>query len=84
MAAIYDAIKAQNGKMSGEKSMEILRGWKNENSPRGPVMIDPETRDVVQNEYMRRVEKVNGVLTNVEFDTITMVKDPWKVINNKK
>jgi len=84
MALIYDTIKAQNGKMNGEKSMEFIRNWKNDKSPRGPIMIDPETRDIVQNEYMRRVEKVNGVLTNVEFDTIPMVKDPWKIINNKK
>lgn len=83
MAAIYEAIKAQNGKMNADKTMEFLKGWKH-NSPRGPIMIDPETRDIVQNEYMRRVEKVNGVLANVEFETVPMVKDPWKIINNKK
>jgi hypothetical protein len=47
-------------------------------------MIDPETRDIVQNEYIRRVEKVGGQFSNVEFDTIPMVKGPWKIINNKK
>jgi len=47
-------------------------------SPRGPMMIDPETRDVVQNVYIRRVEKVNGELLNVEFDKIDNVKDPFK------
>ena len=47
-------------------------------------MIDPETRDIVQTEYVRRVEKVNGALANVEFDSVGMVKDPWKVLNNKK
>jgi branched-chain amino acid transport system substrate-binding protein len=47
-------------------------------------MIDPETREIVQNEYMREVKKVNGKVQNVEFETIPMVKDPWKVINNKK
>jgi branched-chain amino acid transport system substrate-binding protein len=45
-------------------------------SPRGPVMIDPETRDIVQSEYIRRVEKVNGEMYNVEFATIEAVKDP--------
>ena len=40
--------------------MELLKGWKNPDSPRGPIMIDPETRDIVQNDYIRRVEKVNG------------------------
>ena len=54
------------------------------NSPRGPIMIDPATRDIVQNEYMRRVERVNGKLANVEFDTMPMVKDPWKEINHQK
>jgi branched-chain amino acid transport system substrate-binding protein len=84
MAAIYDAIKAQNGKVTHEKSIELLSHWKTDKSPRGPIMIDPETRDIVQNEYLRKVEKVNGVLANVELETIPMVKDPWKQINNKK
>jgi branched-chain amino acid transport system substrate-binding protein len=47
-------------------------------------MIDPETRDIVQNEYMRRIEKVNGALANVEFETMPMVKDPWKELNHQK
>ena len=80
MMAIFDTIKAQNGKMSGEKSYQLLKGWKTDNSPRGPIMIDPDTGDIVQNEYLRRVEKVNGVLGNVELETFgTAVKDPWKV-----
>jgi len=70
--------------MSGEKTMELLKGWKDEDSPRGPFLIDPETRDIVQNEYVRRVEKVDGHLANVEFDTVPMVKDPWKELNGKK
>ena len=47
-------------------------------SPRGPISIDPQTRDIVQNEYIRRVEKVNGELYNVEFATFEAVKDPVK------
>ena len=47
-------------------------------SPRGPIMIDPETRDIVQTVYIRRVEKVNGVLQNIEFDKFPDVKDPGK------
>jgi len=47
-------------------------------SPRGPISIDAETRDIVQNEYIRRVEKVNGQLYNVEFATIEAVKDSMK------
>jgi branched-chain amino acid transport system substrate-binding protein len=47
-------------------------------SPRGPVSIDPETRDIVQNIYVRKVGKVDGELYNVEFETIPNVKDPVK------
>ena len=47
-------------------------------SPRGPVQIDPETRDVIQNEYIRKLENVNGTLQNVEFATFPAVKDPGK------
>jgi branched-chain amino acid transport system substrate-binding protein len=53
-------------------------------SPRGPIMIDPEERDIVQNIYIRRIEKVGGKLTNVDIATIPMVKDPWKIDNPPK
>jgi branched-chain amino acid transport system substrate-binding protein len=52
-----------------------MKGMKWE-SPRGPMSIDPETRDVVQNEYIRKVERVNGQLYNVEFAAVEAVKDP--------
>jgi branched-chain amino acid transport system substrate-binding protein len=84
MAALFHVIIEQPGKIDPDRTMELLRGWKNANSPRGPIMIDPDTRDIVQNEYMRRIEKVNGRLANVEFETIPMVKDPWKEINKQK
>jgi branched-chain amino acid transport system substrate-binding protein len=83
MQAIFDAIRAQGGKLDGDKTMEFLKGWKNPNSPRGPISIDPATRDIVQNEYVREVRKVNGVLANVELETIPAVKDPWKEFNKK-
>ena len=83
MAAIFHVIEAQKGKIDPDKTIALLKGWKDD-SPRGPIMIDPETRDIVQNEYMRKVEKVNGKLANVEFETIPMVKDPWKEINHQK
>ncbi|MGH6985019.1 MAG: hypothetical protein ACREEI_12410, partial [Stellaceae bacterium] len=54
------------------------KNYKTADSPRGPFMIDPLTGDVVQNVYIRRVEKVDGKLANVEFETFPMVKDPWK------
>ena len=47
-------------------------------SPRGPVSIDPETRDIVQTVYIRRVERIDGELRNIEFDRVENVKDPLK------
>jgi branched-chain amino acid transport system substrate-binding protein len=82
-AALFNVIKQTNGKFDGDKAMAILKGWKHD-SPRGPIMIDPETRDIVQNVYMRRTEMKDGKLANVEFDTIPNVKDPWKELNPPK
>ena len=84
MQLIFDAIIQQKGRIDPDKTMAIFKGWKNANSPRGPVSIDPQTRDIVQNEYVREVRKVDGHLANVELETIKAVKDPWKEINNKK
>ncbi|MEO7127729.1 MAG: ABC transporter substrate-binding protein [Rhodoferax sp.] len=77
MHLIYAALKKTNGDASGDKFMAAVKGmhWI---SPRGPVLIDPTTRDIVQNVYIRKVESVNGVLQNVEFDKIADVKDPGK------
>jgi branched-chain amino acid transport system substrate-binding protein len=75
MHAIYETLKRTNGNTDGEAMIAAAKGLKWD-SPRGPMMIDPETRDVVQNVYIRRVEKVGGELMNVPFDTIPMVKDP--------
>ena len=82
MAAIFNAVIAQKGKIDPDKTMALLKGWKYD-SARGPIMIDPDTRDIVQNEYVRRVERVNGHLVNTELETIPMVKDPWKVLNKQ-
>ena len=83
MKAICDVVAAQNGKVDPEKTMLLLRGWKNPNSPRGPIEIDPRTRDIVQNEYVRETRKVDGIVKNVELETIPMVKDPWKEFSQK-
>jgi branched-chain amino acid transport system substrate-binding protein len=84
MDAIYNAVRAQNGKVDPDKSVAILKQYKNPNSPRGPVSIDPETRDVVNNLYLREVRKVNGKIETVELETVgTAVKDPWKELNKK-
>ena len=84
MAAIFSVIKETKAKADGDAAMKILAGWKNPDSPRGPIMIDPQTRDVVQNIYIRRVEKQGGQLANIEFETIQQVKDPWKDLNPPK
>ncbi len=75
MAAIFEMARKLNGKIYGEKGVAALKGWKHM-SPRGPIWIDPETRDVVQTEYFRRVEKRDGHNVNVEFDQLANVKDP--------
>lgn len=73
MHLIYQALKKTNGDADGTKLLEAMKGqsW---TSPRGPVTLDAETRDLIQNVYIRKVEKVNGELYNVEFATIEKVK----------
>jgi branched-chain amino acid transport system substrate-binding protein len=77
MALIYEALKKTNGSTDGEKLVAAMKGAK-WTSPRGPVMIDPETRDIVQTVYIRKVEKVGNELYNVEFDKFADQKDPAK------
>jgi branched-chain amino acid transport system substrate-binding protein len=84
MTAIFDLIKATKGKFTADEAMSFFKGWKNPDSPRGPIMIDPDTRDIVQNIYIRRVDKLEGRLANVEIATIPQVKDPWKELNPAK
>ncbi len=78
MHLIYEALKKTNGNTDGEKLVAAMKGlaWE---SPRGPISIDPETRDIIQNIYVRKVEKVQGELYNVEFATFDAVKDPGKL-----
>ena len=71
------ALAKTKGDASVDAFMAAAKGLK-WTSPRGPVEIDPQTRDIVQNVYIRKVERVGGVLQNVEFDTIKAVKDPGK------
>ncbi len=75
MAVIYQALEKTNGDVDGSKLVEAMKGAKWE-SPRGPIMIDPETREIVQNVYLRRTEKVGGRFQNTEFETYPMVKNP--------
>lgn len=77
MHLIYETLKKTNGDASGDAFLAAAKGmsWV---SPRGPISIDPETRDIIQNVYVRKVERVDGELQNVEFDKIPNVKDPGK------
>ncbi len=85
MDLIFYAIRAQKGKVDPDRTMELIKKYKNPNSPRGPIAIDPDTRDIIQDEYLREVRKVGGQLANVEIETIaTQIKDPWKEFNKKK
>ena len=77
MHLIYEALKKTGGKADGDSLVGAAKGMKWE-SPRGPIAIDPETRDIIQTVYIRRVEKVGGQLLNVEIDKVENVKDPVK------
>ena len=82
MNLIYEALKKTGGKTDGDSLIEAMKGMSWE-SPRGPISIDPQTRDIIQNIYIRRVEKKNGELYNVEFATFPAVKDPVKAAEQK-
>jgi len=83
MHLIYEALKKTGGKTDGKALIEAAKGMKWQ-SPRGPISIDPETRDVVQTVYIQRVEKVGDELRNVVFDKVENVKDPVKERMKKK
>ena len=80
MHLIYEALKKTQGKTDAETLINAMKGTKWE-SPRGPISIDPETRDIIQNVYIGKVEKVNGQLYTVPFATFAAVKDPLKAKN---
>jgi branched-chain amino acid transport system substrate-binding protein len=78
LAVLDAALKKQPaGKLDGDQVMAALKGIAIE-SPRGPISVDAETRDIVQTVYIRRTEKVDGRVVNVEFDKVEAVKDPGK------
>jgi len=81
MHLVYEALKKTDGNADGDTLIAAMKGiaWE---SPRGPISIDPATRDIAQNIYIRKVEKIDGQLWNTEFATYEAVKDPMK--NNGK
>jgi branched-chain amino acid transport system substrate-binding protein len=82
MHLIYEALKKTKGATDGAALVAAAKGMKWE-SPRGPVSIDPETRDIVQTVYIRKVQKVGNAIVNVEFDKVENVKDPVKAAMKK-
>ena len=76
MRVIVEGLKASKG-AGGDALLAGMKGQIFE-SPRGPVLIDAQTRDIVHDMYVRKVEKVGGELHNVEFDAIKAMKDPGK------
>lgn len=83
MKLVYEAVRKHGPKVTGDQAIALYKGMKWE-SPRGPVMIDAQERDIVQNVYLRKVEKKDGKLINVDFYTAPMIKDPWKEENPAK
>uniref|UniRef100_UPI002FC59D09 ABC transporter substrate-binding protein n=1 Tax=Bosea sp. (in: a-proteobacteria) TaxID=1871050 RepID=UPI002FC59D09 len=81
IALIYQALKATNGATGGDALLAAMKTAKWE-SPRGPVSIDPQTRELIQNIYLREVKSVGGELYNVEFGKAEAVKDPSKAAAN--
>jgi len=75
MELIFRALQATKGVAEGPALLEAMKGMAWE-SPRGPIKIDAQTRDIVQNIYMRRVERRDGELYNIEFETNQAIKDP--------
>ena len=80
MHMIYEALQKTHGSTDGAALVDAMKGLSFV-SPRGPVTVDPDTREMIQNIYIRRVERVGGELYNVEFATIPSFKDPSKAKN---
>ena len=77
MQLIYEVLKKTNGDTQGDAFINAAKGMSWE-SPRGPMTIDPDTRDVIHNIYLRKVERAKGELWNIELATVEIVKDPVK------
>jgi branched-chain amino acid transport system substrate-binding protein len=84
MHAIFDLVKATKGQFTADQAVDFLSHWQDPDSPRGPISVDPKTRDIVQNVYIRKAEMVDGKLADIEISTLANVKDPWKELNPAK
>ena len=84
MAAIAHVVKTLKGSIDADQAMATLKGWKYADSPRGPIMIDPDTRDIVMNEYLSELVKVGGRLVQKNIGVIPAVKDMCKELKAGK
>jgi branched-chain amino acid transport system substrate-binding protein len=82
MAGIFEVVKKLGAKATGDAAMDVFKGMKLA-GPNGPIEIDPETRDIIQNVYLSKVEKHGDEYVNAPFTTIANVKDAWKELNPK-
>lgn len=80
MQLIHEVVKKYGAKFDGEQAVALMKGMKID-SPRGPILIDPDERDIVQTVYIRRVERVGNKLGNLTIDRYPDQKDPWKILN---
>jgi len=83
MAAIAHVVQALHGRVDADGALKALKGWKYD-SPRGPIMIDPATRDIVMNEYLSELMMKDGRLTQKTIGVIEAVKDMCKELKTGK
>jgi branched-chain amino acid transport system substrate-binding protein len=84
MEAVFGVIKKHGAKFTASQAMEVLKNWKSPNSPAGPIAIDPQTRDIIHEVSMAKIQKTGERYENVAFEVIRDVKDPWKALNPEK
>ena len=80
MHLVYQVAERLGGQIDGDRAIEAMKGMQID-SPRGSITIDPAERDVIQDIYIRRVERRGNELVNVAFERIPQVRDPWKQQN---
>jgi branched-chain amino acid transport system substrate-binding protein len=81
MGAIYSVVKQLGANATGDAAMALFKSYKVDDSPQGPIAIDPETRDIVCDVHLGKISKVGDRWEDPQFDIIKAVKDPWKVLN---
>jgi branched-chain amino acid transport system substrate-binding protein len=84
MEAVFGVIKKHGAQFTSEQAMDVLTNWKSPDTPAGPIAIDPQTRDIIHDVNMAKIQKVGDHYENVTFDVIKDVKDPWKALNPEK